>query len=75
MNYLYPITLTYIIDGNDANWQSGYFTQLVLNNFPYWLGISMVISSILANFGGMATGMAQLSWTVWAMSIGIHLYL
>jgi len=27
MNYLYPITLTYIIDGNDANWQSGYFTQ------------------------------------------------
>jgi len=46
----------------------------VQNAFGEW-GISMVISSILANFGGMTTGMAQLSWTVWAMSIGIHLYL
>jgi len=32
------------------------FHSISLNYFPYWLGISMAISSILANFGGMATG-------------------
>jgi len=70
INYLYPLTLTYIVDGNDANWQSGYFTQLTRNHFPYWLGIMMVISAVLANFASSASVMSQLSWTVWAMGKG-----
>jgi amino acid transporter len=70
INYAYPIILTYIVDGNDAHWQSGYFTQLTRNYFPYWLGIMMVVSSILANFTATASMMAQLSWTVWAMGKG-----
>jgi amino acid transporter len=81
-NYLLPIFAGFIIDDHMDHWTTGYFTSIAKNYFPgKWLGIFMIVASAISNFCQLASQMASLSWTMWAMgkgrkdAISLHRYL
>jgi hypothetical protein len=71
INYFCPIMLDFIIDPDIKNWREGYFTHITFAAFPSpWVGIWLTIASAVSNFAQCSSGLAPVSWTVWAMSRG-----
>jgi len=69
-NYLLPIFAGFILDYHLDHWQAGYFTGVVKLFFPYWLSLFMLVASAISNYCQLASAMASLSWTMWAMGKG-----
>jgi len=70
LNYFWPIMLDFMIDPDIKNWVPGYFTQIVYDHFPTWLGVWITIASGISNFAQCTSGLAPVSWNVWAMARG-----
>jgi hypothetical protein len=72
INYFGPIMLDFIIDPNIDNWTEGYFTQVTYLAFGpnSWLPIWLTLASAVSNFAQCSSGLAPVSWTVWAMARG-----
>jgi len=68
LNYAIPVMLCYIMDHNNENWDTGYFSTLAFNKFPFWFGVCMTVSSAISNFGQLSTSIASQSRQIWFMA-------
>eukprot|EP01087_Luapelamoeba_hula_P021477 TRINITY_DN7520_c0_g1_i1.p1 TRINITY_DN7520_c0_g1~~TRINITY_DN7520_c0_g1_i1.p1 ORF type:complete len:588 (+),score=89.19 TRINITY_DN7520_c0_g1_i1:38-1801(+) len=68
--YFFPVFIGYVLSPNmKTGWGSGYFTT-VAEVEGYWMAIWVFTTSVMANFGTYAVGIASLSRCMWACGRG-----
>jgi amino acid transporter len=68
-NYLIPVAFGYMISPSSDAWQSGHFTDIGYS-IGTWLGVMMIVGSVLSNFGQYNSAVATMSRLLWAMGRG-----